>query len=139
MRPRVRYSLFFLDLLVVSLLPLQAEPEFSSVMQPSRTAIPDLTQTDPRGNFPAGGVTYCGPVAVSNSLWALFGKEYEARETFTQFDLVHELASQPFMNIDVSYAEIGHGHRRIFVHNQFSHVQNTPGQLIHRSQNRVKH
>ena len=102
MPPRVRYSLFFLDFLVVTLLPLHAEPKFSSVVQASRTTIPDLTQTDPRGNFPAGGVTYCGPVAVSNSLWALFGKEYEARETFTQFDLVHELASQPFMNIDVS-------------------------------------
>lgn len=102
MRSPVQYSLFFLDLLIVSLLPLHAEPKFSSVVQASRTTIPDLTQTDPRGNFPAGGVTYCGPVAVSNSLWALFGEEYEARETFTQFDLVHELASQPFMNIDVS-------------------------------------
>ena len=87
MRPRVRHSLFFLDLLVVSLLPLHAEPKFSSVVHPSRTTIPDLTQTDPRGNFPAGGVTYCGPVAVSNSLWALFGKGYGARKEFTQFDL----------------------------------------------------
>ena len=55
MRPRVRYSLFFLDLLVVSLLPLHAEPKFSSVVQAPRTAIPDLTRTDPRRNIPAWG------------------------------------------------------------------------------------
>lgn len=34
--------------------------------------LPDLTQTDPRGEFARGGKSYCGPVAVSNSLMWLY-------------------------------------------------------------------
>lgn len=37
---------------------------------------PDLTQTDPRAKFPAGGHAYCGPVAVANAFVRL------AREGF---------------------------------------------------------
>lgn len=99
---RVRCFLPFLSLLAVTALPLHAESGFPPVVQPARNTIPDLTQTNPKGNFPGRGATYCGPVAVSNSLWALFGREYEWWEEFTQFDLVRKLASQPLMNIEVS-------------------------------------
>lgn len=97
--------LFFLpvlSLLGMSGLTLRAGPAIPPVVEPARNTIPDLTQTDPKGNFPGGGSTYCGPVAVSNSLWAIFGSEYGWWEQFTQYDLVRKLASQPFMNIEAS-------------------------------------
>lgn len=42
-----------------------AFPEFSTS---KISDMPDLTQTDKRGNLPGKGRSYCGPVAVSNSL-----------------------------------------------------------------------
>ncbi len=102
MGQRFRCLLPFLSLLAVLVLPLRAEQAFPAVLQPARNAIPDLTQTDPKGNFPGRGATYCGPVAVSNSLWALFGPQYEWWEEFTQYDLVRKLASHSYMNIEVS-------------------------------------
>jgi hypothetical protein len=62
--------------------------------------IPDLVQTDPGGGFAAGGKSYCGPVAVSNSLVAMFRDELE-RRGITQFDLVNRLASVGYMNTHV--------------------------------------
>lgn len=55
--------------------------------------IPDLVQTDPEGNFARGGKSYCGPVAVSNSLMALLGPKWEG----SQYDLVNRIASEKFM------------------------------------------
>jgi len=102
MRESGRCLLPLFCILAATVFSLRAEPGFPPVVQPAGNAIPDLTQTDPKGNFPGRGATYCGPVAVSNSLWAFFGREYEWREEFTQYDLVRKLASQPFMNIEVS-------------------------------------
>lgn len=56
--------------------------------------IPDLVQTDPKGNFARGGKSYCGPVAVSNSLMALLGQKWKG----SQYDLVNRIASEEFMN-----------------------------------------
>lgn len=59
--------------------------------------VPDMTQNDPAGGFPAEGKMYCAPVAVSNSLMALFGEDLEW-EGVTQYDLVRQLASVGYMN-----------------------------------------
>lgn len=66
---------------------------------PAEGAVPDLTQTDPKGNFARGGRSYCGPVAVSNSLMALFARDLKW-EDVTQYDLVNNLASLSCMNTD---------------------------------------
>ncbi|NNC89991.1 MAG: hypothetical protein HKN82_16155 [Akkermansiaceae bacterium] len=59
--------------------------------------VPDLTQTDPAGNFPMGGRYHCGPVAVSNSLWAIFGDDLQW-EGVSQYDLANRLGSLGYMN-----------------------------------------
>ena len=66
---------------------------------PSEGRIPDLTQTDPKGGFAGGGRSFCGPVAVSNSLMAMFARDLTWNDV-TQYDLVNELASRSFMNTD---------------------------------------
>lgn len=55
--------------------------------------IPDLLQTLASAHFPGGGVQFCGPVAVSNSLVWLEGIDDEAY----QIDLVHKLSSSDYM------------------------------------------
>ncbi len=64
------------------------------------TEIPDLTQTDPRGGFARGGASYCGPVAVSNSLvWlAHSGRAPQLKIPDSQYDLVNLLASGACLN-----------------------------------------
>lgn len=71
--------------------------EVPASIVPQAKAIPDLTQTDSKGKFAGGGRMFCGPVAVSNSLWALYGKDCQL-EGLTHYDLVNKLASQQFMN-----------------------------------------
>ncbi len=79
-------------------LPRTTEPtadEFSE--------IPDLTQTDPELGLRGGGNSYCGPVAVSNSLmWlgrnrcpGLIAKGENLKQQ--QIDLVHQLSSNRYM------------------------------------------
>jgi len=41
-----------------------------------KLGVPDMTQTDPRAKLPNGGRSYCGPVAVSNSLMWLAGRGF---------------------------------------------------------------
>lgn len=72
----------------------------NAVYLPSAGEIPDLTQTDRQGRFAGGGRSFCGPVAVSNSLMALFREDLEARK-MSHYDLVHELASDRCMNTHV--------------------------------------
>ena len=64
---------------------------------PKEDAIPDLTQTDPKGKFAGNGKNFCGPVAVSNSLMAFFGEDLRWEEV-THYDVVNQLASMPYMN-----------------------------------------
>jgi hypothetical protein len=64
-----------------------------------KSTFPDLTQTDPRGEFARGGKSYCAPVAVSNSLMWLYRRELDRSGT-SQYDLVNLLASKPYMNTD---------------------------------------
>jgi hypothetical protein len=57
--------------------------------------IPDFTQTDIRGKNTGNGKQYCAPVAVSNSLvWLNNSKS-------RQVDLIHKLASKPYMNTNI--------------------------------------
>lgn len=76
-------------------LPTSADPV--AVRYVPEKEIPDLTQSDPMGKFEGGGKTYCAPVAVSNSLMAMFGEEL-GWEGVTQYDLVRKLASVGYMN-----------------------------------------
>lgn len=64
---------------------------------PPPGAMPDLSQADPRGELPENGNMYCGPVAVSNSMMALFGEDLKWEGT-TQHDVVRTLASVGYMN-----------------------------------------
>lgn len=72
----------------------QTVPE---VYVPKPGSIPDLTQTDPKGEFAGGGGSFCGPVAVSNSLYAYFRDRLEEDEQ-DHYHLARELASIRCMN-----------------------------------------
>jgi hypothetical protein len=54
--------------------------------------IPDFTQTDIKGKSSGNGKQYCAPVAVSNSLAWMSGKENQ------QLRLITRLASRQYMN-----------------------------------------
>lgn len=69
----------------------------SGVQAAPEAPIPDLTQTDPDGGFARGGKSFCGPVAVSNSLVGLFADRLN-RSGISQHDLVNRLASPGYMN-----------------------------------------
>ena len=70
-----------------------------SVAGRNSVPFPDLTQTDPKGQFARGGKSYCAPVAISNSLMWLYRRELNRAGT-SQYDLVNLLASKPYMNTD---------------------------------------
>lgn len=65
---------------------------------------PDLTQTDPDGNFPNKGRSHCGPVSVSNSLAWLAGRGFDnllpniQNRKLAQFQTARLLGSQKYMN-----------------------------------------
>ena len=67
------------------------------IFLPEKGELPDLCQTDPKGEFAGGGKSFCGPVAVSNSLMAMFRRDLEWEDR-SQYDLVNLLASPRFMN-----------------------------------------
>lgn len=73
-------------------------PEGSENASPAVMAsrFPDLTQTDPKGGFARDGKSFCGPVAVSNSLVGLFGDRLH-RSRMSQYDLVNRLAAPDYM------------------------------------------
>jgi hypothetical protein len=54
--------------------------------------IPDFTQSDVKGSAAGNGQQYCAPVAVSNSLVWLNSNKGD------QLQLIHQLASGPYMN-----------------------------------------
>ena len=56
--------------------------------------IPDFPQQNPDSAFEAGGVTYCAPVAVSNSLVWLKGNTDRDYQRL----LIKKLASQTYMS-----------------------------------------
>ncbi len=69
-------------------------------------AIPDYTQTDPSyGGFPEGGVNYCAPASVSNSLMWLANNGFDKLAPNTidrkkdQFDVILNLGTN-YMNTD---------------------------------------
>lgn len=63
--------------------------------------IPDLVQTDPKGNFARGGKSFCGPVAASNSLiWLKAGSKGKFTDTVAQYGVVNLLASAEYMKTD---------------------------------------
>lgn len=74
-----------------------ADPKFIATRYLPERRVPDLTQNDPKGGFMDGGKAYCGPVAVSNSLMAMFGDDLEW-DGMNQYDLVNQLASVGYMN-----------------------------------------
>ncbi len=72
-------------------------------------AIPALTQTDPVARFPYGGVHYCGPCAISNSIMWLGENGYpqllpsaEGRMS-KQVALANNLASEKYMDTTLEW------------------------------------
>ncbi len=68
-------------------------------------SIPDITQTDPKALFPFGGVHYCGPCAISNSLVWLGENGYEkllpekrGDQLHIQAELTKIIASEKYMD-----------------------------------------
>jgi len=84
--------------------PPQAPNRLPPPLAAKLAAVPDLTQTDPELELPGGGNSYCGPVAVSNSLMWLAhagcgrllppGDDPKAQ----QLELVRRLSSRRFMS-----------------------------------------
>ena len=80
--------------------------------QPSRRSkldqTPDLTQTDPELGLPGGGNSYCGPVAVSNSLMWLASQGWDRlappgdNPKEQQIELVRRLSSNRYMSTSPS-------------------------------------
>lgn len=72
-------------------------------------SIPDLTQTDPKARFPHGGIHYCGPTAVSNSLMWLAQNGYDklmppsAGRNESQAEMAMLLASEKYMNTTLEH------------------------------------
>jgi len=67
--------------------------------------MPDFWQLDPRGHFADGGLMYCGPVAVSNSLAYLARHGFpgllpKGEDEHPQIDLINLLASPDYINTD---------------------------------------
>lgn len=62
-------------------------------------AIRAFVQSDPAAALPNGGRMYCAPVAVSNSLMAIFADDFR-REGISHLDLVKVLASDGYMYTD---------------------------------------
>jgi len=68
---------------------------------------PDMTQTDPAAKLPNGGRTYCGPVAVSNSLMWLAENGFENLSPSLQdhgrahFEIARMLGSKKYMNTNL--------------------------------------
>ena len=93
----------FLWALTIGSLPtsVTAGSKLKESLLPEKDAIPDLTQTDPKGNFAGGGKNFCAPVAVSNSFMAIYADDLKWNDV-THYDLVNKLASLPFMNTDFS-------------------------------------
>jgi hypothetical protein len=66
--------------------------------------IPDILQTDPNGGLPGGGIWYCGPAAISNSLAWFSNNGYEKLLPYAsskgkaQFELARILGSAGYMN-----------------------------------------
>jgi len=67
-------------------------------------SVPDLTQTDPNGKLPGGGIFYCAPVAISNSLVWLADNGFDnlmpdiADRTLAQFEMARQLGTRRYMN-----------------------------------------
>jgi hypothetical protein len=92
-------------LLLLSIgLILLASPASGASFTERIDAIPDIGQTDPKCHFPSGGVHYCGPCAISNSLVWLGEHGYErllpkaGDRICTQVELVNTLASRKYMD-----------------------------------------
>jgi hypothetical protein len=85
----------------------QSKPAVNQALPPyleKLEQIPDLTQTDPNGGLPGGGIFYCAPVAVSNSMmwFADIGfdklKPNIADRKKAQFEIARRLGSEQCMD-----------------------------------------
>ena len=81
----------------VFLLPAIAHAQSQDAKLPSVVlrSVPDLTQTTKEADFAGGGSQFCAPVAVSNSLVWLEGRQKERRY---QIEMVKTLAGEGFMS-----------------------------------------
>jgi hypothetical protein len=90
-------------------------------------SIPDLMQTDERANFHGGGVDFCAPASVSNSLAFLASKDYphllpKSGPSFeSHVAMVKRLASKDYMNTDggTSVERTVHGIRKYVTENGY--------------------
>lgn len=83
--------------------PAPKAPKPKPVLRQRAFDTPDLTQTDPDLGVPGGGNSYCGPVAISNSVMWLAGHGYPelapdgATPHEQQLELVRKLGSRHYM------------------------------------------
>lgn len=88
---------------------LLAPPVYGTSFTDRMDSIPDITQTDPKADFPYGGVHYCGPCAISNSLVWLGENGYEkllpkaADRMRMQVALVNIIASPKYMDTTLEW------------------------------------
>lgn len=84
-------------------------PAYGTSFTERLNAIPDLVQTDPNAGFPYGGVHYCGPCAISNSLVWLGENGYEKLlpraegRLGIQVELTNMLASRKYMDTTLEW------------------------------------
>lgn len=85
----------------------QSKPAVNETLPPyieKLEQIPDITQTDPNGGLPGGGIFYCAPVAVSNSMMWFADIGFEklmpdiADRKKAQFEIARRLGSSRFMD-----------------------------------------
>jgi hypothetical protein len=94
---------------VLAICAVLVHPAYGTSFTDRLNAIPDLVQTDPKAHFPYGGVHYCGPCAISNSLVWLGENGYEKLlprakgRMGIQVELANRLASRKYMDTTLEW------------------------------------
>jgi hypothetical protein len=84
-------------------------PAYGTPFTDRLNSTPDIVQTDPHARFPYGGIHYCGPCAISNSLVWLGENGYEKllpegeERMGRQVELVNLLASGKYMDTTLEW------------------------------------
>jgi len=104
---QVKMSRIVIAALLVSVFLLG--PAYGTSFTDRLDSIPDIEQSDPNARFPYGGVHYCGPCAISNSLVWLgengYGKllpKGDGRMRI-QVELINLLASRKYMDTTLEW------------------------------------
>ena len=109
-RYNLQFGLIILSLIILLCLSTIARAQESDIplfYTGSIHSIPDLTQTDPRANFPGGGSQFCCLVSIANSLMWLDSNGFpnfvqKSESPFEdQVKLVKLLSSKQYMDTDL--------------------------------------